>query len=49
MKEEPERPKRPAVSADEVIDAHEFLEAYSGDVRTLFTRGDKVKTEPDRS
>src|SRR5438552_3491462 len=49
VKEEPERPKRPAVSADEVIDAHEFLEAYSGDVRTLFTRGDKVKTEPDRS
>ena len=49
VKEEPERPKRPAVSADEVIDAHEFLEAYSGDVRTLFTRGDKVRTEPDRS
>jgi hypothetical protein len=49
VKEEPERPKRPAVSADEVIDAHEFLEGYRGDVRTLFSRGDKVKTEPDRS
>ena len=49
VKEEPERPKRPAVSADEVIDAHEFLEGYRGDVRTLFIRGDKVKTEPDRS
>ena len=49
VKEEPERPKRPAVSADEVIDAHEFLESYRGDVRTLFARGDKVKTEPDHS
>ena len=49
IKEEPERPRRPAVSADEVIDAHEFLETYQGDVRTLFARRDKVKTEPDRS
>src|SRR5436853_7895011 len=49
VKEEPERPRRPAVSADEVIDAHEFLETYQGDVRTLFARRDKVKTEPDRS
>jgi hypothetical protein len=49
VKEEPERPRRPAVSADEVIDAHEFLESYRGDVRTLFARRDKVETEPDRS
>jgi len=49
VKEEPERPRRPAVSADEVIDAHEFLETYQGDVRTLFARRDKVKTEPNRS
>jgi hypothetical protein len=49
IKEEPERPRRPAVSADEVIDAHEFLETYQGDVRTLFARRDKVKAEPDRS
>jgi hypothetical protein len=45
--EEPRRPARPAVSADEVIDAHEFLEGYQGDVRTLFARRDKVEAEPD--
>ncbi len=44
VKEEPERPRRPAVTADEVIDAHEFLERYQGDVRTLFARRDKVRT-----
>jgi hypothetical protein len=49
IKEEPERPRRPAVTADEVIDAHEFLENYQGDVQTLLVRRDKVKTEPDRS
>ncbi len=49
IKEEPERSRRPAVSADEVIDAHDFLERYRGDVRTLLARGDKVETEPDRS
>jgi hypothetical protein len=49
VKEEPDqKARRPAVSADEVIDAHEFLESYQGDVRTLFARRDKVKTEPDR-
>ena len=48
VKEEPER-RRPAVTADEVIDAHEFLEAYQGDVRTLFARRDKVRTEHDAS
>jgi hypothetical protein len=47
IKEEPERSRRPAVTADEVIDAHEFLERYSGDVRTLLARRDKVETEPD--
>jgi hypothetical protein len=50
VKEELDRqPRRPAVSADEVIDAHEFLESYRGDVRTLFARRDGVKAEPDRS
>jgi len=43
------RPKRPAVSADEVIDAHEFLERYQGDARALFARRDKVETERDAS
>ncbi|HEV8536360.1 MAG TPA: hypothetical protein VGR87_11690 [Candidatus Limnocylindria bacterium] len=49
VKEEPERPRRPAVSADEVIDAHEFLESYRGDVHTLLAHRDKVEIEPDRS
>jgi hypothetical protein len=49
IKEEPERPRRPAVTADEVIDAHEFLENYRGDVQTLLVRRDKVKAEPDPS
>jgi hypothetical protein len=48
IKEEPARPRRPAVTADEVIDAHDFLESYKGDVRALFARRDKVETEPDR-
>ena len=42
VKEEPERPKRPAVSADEVIDAHEFLEQFDGDVHALFAAKGKV-------
>ncbi len=50
VKEEPERPRRPAVSLDEVIDAHEFLSGYEGDVRSLFAAKDKVaKTEPHAS
>ena len=50
VKEEPERPRRPAVSLDEVIDAHEFLSDYQGDVRTLFGRKDKVaETKTDAS
>ena len=48
VKEEPERPRRPAVSLDEVIDAHEFLSGYQGDVRSLFGRKDKV-AETDAS
>ena len=42
-------PRRPAVTSDEVIDAHEFLENYQGDVRTLFARRDKVETEREPS
>lgn len=36
------RGRRPAVSLDEVIDAHEFLEQFDGDVRTLFAGKGKV-------
>jgi hypothetical protein len=40
-----ERPlgaRKPPVSLDEVIDAHEFLEQFDGDVRTLFAGKGKV-------
>ena len=47
IREEPDRASRTAVTADEVIDAHEFLEGYDGDVRTLFARRDRVQAEPD--
>jgi len=36
MSERPVRAKRPPVSLDEVIDAHEFLERFDGDARALF-------------
>ena len=40
--ERPTRSKRPPVSLDEVIDAHEFLEQFDGDVRALFAGKGKV-------
>jgi hypothetical protein len=50
VKEElPAAARPPAVTADEVIDAHEFLERYQGDARTLFAKRDKVKTKNDAS
>jgi hypothetical protein len=36
----PVRPPRPAVSPDDVLDMHEFLAAYDGDVRTLLGQDD---------
>ncbi|HEV8670723.1 MAG TPA: hypothetical protein VGS01_08315 [Candidatus Limnocylindria bacterium] len=39
---EPVRVKRPPVSLDEVIDAHEFLERFEGDARALFVGKGKV-------
>jgi hypothetical protein len=36
VKERTGRQLRPAVTADDVIDAHEFLEGFDGDVRALF-------------
>ena len=47
VKEEPARPRRPAVTVDEVIDAHDFLERYHGDVRTLLAKRDRTAI-PDR-
>lgn len=42
MNERPVRAKRPPVSLDDVIDAHEFLEGFDGDVRALFAGKGKV-------
>jgi hypothetical protein len=42
MKERPVRARKPAVSLDEVIDAHEFLEQFDGDVHALFAAKGKV-------
>ena len=41
-KERPARARRPPVSLDEVIDAHEFLEQFDGDVSALFAAKGKV-------
>jgi hypothetical protein len=38
----PVRVRRPPVSLDEVIDAHEFLERFEGDARALFAGKGKV-------
>jgi len=37
------QPRRPPVSLDDVLDAHEILESYSGDAQKLFAR-EKVKS-----
>jgi hypothetical protein len=42
MSERAARVRRPPVSLDEVIDAHEFLEQFEGDVRVLFAGKGKV-------
>src|SRR5687767_15588062 len=42
MSEPPARAKRPPLSLDDVIDAHEFLERFDGDVRALFGKGKAV-------
>ena len=41
------RPRRPPVSLDEVLDAHDFLESFNGDVRELFAPRGKVSRKPD--
>ena len=45
----PKRPRRPPVSLDDVIDAHDLLESFSGDVSELFTARGKVRTSTDVS
>lgn len=49
--ERPRRPGRPAVTMDDVIDAHEALKDYQGDVAALFARRRRAvgaKTEGSR-
>ncbi len=39
--------RRPPVSLDEVLDAHDVLESFSGDVRELFAPRGKVRSSSD--
>ncbi len=43
----PRRPRRPAVTLDEVLDAHELLESYTGDAQGLFAPRGKVRSSTD--
>ena len=45
----PKRPRRPPVSLDDVIDAHDMLESFTGDVGELFAARGKVRTSTDIS
>ena len=45
----PKRPRRPAVSLDDVIDAHDVLESFTGDISELFASRGKVRTSTDIS
>jgi len=38
------QPKRPALSLDDVLDAHELLGSYTGDGTRLFAPREKVKS-----
>ena len=41
------RRRRPPVTLDEVLDAHDMLESFSGDVRDLFAPRGKVRSSTD--
>ena len=41
------RPRRPPVTLDEVLDAHDLLESFNGDVRELFAPRGKVRSSTD--
>ena len=45
----PKRVRRPPVTLDEVIDAHDFLASFSGDVSELFAPRGKVRSSTDIS
>ena len=46
---EPKRLRRPPVSLDDVIDAHDLLESFTGDPSELFASRGKVRTSTDIS
>lgn len=41
------KPRRAPVTLDEVLDAHDVLESFSGDVRELFAPPGKVRSSSD--
>ena len=45
----PRIPQRPPITLDEVIDAHELLEAHSGGASELFAPSGKVRSSTDIS
>ena len=47
--EAPKRVRRPPVSLDDVIDAHDLLESFNGDVSALFAPRGKVRSSTDIS
>ena len=48
LADRPKRVRRPPVTLDEVIDAHDLLASFSGDVSELFARG-KVRSSTEIS
>ena len=46
---EPKRPRRPPVSLDDVIDAHDLLGSFTGEPSELFAPRGKVRTSTDIS
>jgi hypothetical protein len=45
----PRRERRPPLTLDDVIDAHDVLESFAGDVNTLFAPRGKVRSSTDIS
>jgi hypothetical protein len=45
----PKRERRPPLTLDDVIDAHDVLESFAGDVNTLFAPRGKVRSSTDIS
>ncbi|HUQ41290.1 MAG TPA: hypothetical protein VM052_02195 [Candidatus Limnocylindrales bacterium] len=45
----PKRSRRPPLTLDDVIDAHDLLESFTGDVSELFAHRGKVRSSTDIS